>query len=64
MRGFNAMVGGISKLGRYIMEAMEVMGNNVVMKIGRNGSNLSNHEVTKLKLSHVIINQSIVVIKE
>ena len=29
----------ISKLGRYIMEVMEVMGNNVVMKFGSNGSN-------------------------
>jgi hypothetical protein len=29
----------ISKLGRYIMEVMEVMGNNVVIKFGSNGSN-------------------------
>ncbi len=41
---------------------MTVMGGYVVMKLGSNGSNGSNHELMKLKLSRVIMKQSIVVI--
>ena len=44
------------------MVIMTVMGSNVVMKIGSNGSNWSNHAVMSHKMDHVIMKQSIVVI--
>ena len=44
------------------MVVMVVMGSNVVMKNSSNGSNGSNHKVMDLKMDHVIMNQSIVVI--
>jgi hypothetical protein len=36
------------------------LGSNVVKIIGSHGSNRSNHEFMKLKLSHVIMKQSLV----
>ena len=53
----------ISKLGRWIMVIMVVMGINVVMKIGSNGSNWSNHVVMSHRMDHGIMKQSIVVIR-
>jgi hypothetical protein len=44
------------------MVVMGVIGNNAVTKFGSNGINVSNHEVIKLKLIHVIMKKSIVVL--
>ena len=44
------------------MVVMVVMVSNVVMKNSSNISNGSNHKVMDLKMDHVIMNQSIVVI--
>ena len=44
------------------MVLMVVMVSNVVMKNSSNGSNGSNHKVLDLKMDHVIMKQSIVVI--
>ncbi len=38
------------------------MGSNVVMKIGSDGSNRSNHGLMKLKLSQIRMKQTIAVI--
>ena len=40
-----------------------VIGSNVVMKISSHGSDGSNHEVMNLKVDHVIMKQSIVLIR-
>ena len=53
---------GICKLGSKVMVVMVVMVSNVVMKNSSNGSNGSNHKVMDLKMDHVIMNQSFVVI--
>ena len=52
----------ICKLGRKVMVVMVVMVSNGVMKNSSNGSNGSNHKLMDLKMDHVIMNQSIVVI--
>ena len=44
------------------MVVMVVMVSNVVMKNSSNCSNGSNHKLMDLKMDHVIMNQSIVVI--
>ena len=44
------------------MVVMVVMVSNGVMKNSSNGSNGSNHKVMDLKMDHVIMNQSFVVI--
>ena len=44
------------------MVVMTVMGSNVVMKNSSNGSYGSNQKVMDLKMDHVIMKQSIVVI--
>ena len=54
---------GISKLGRKAMVVMVVMGSNVVMKNSSNGSYGSNHKVMDRKMDHVIMKQSILVMK-
>ena len=53
----------ISKLGRKVMVVMVVMGSNVLMKNSSNGSNGSNHKVMDLKMDHIIMKQSLVVIR-
>ena len=52
----------ICKLGRKVMVVMVVMVSNGVMKNSSNGSNGSNHKLMDLKMDHVIMKQSIVVI--
>jgi hypothetical protein len=52
----------ICKLGRKVMVVMVVMVSNVVMKNSSDGSNGSNHKLMDLKMDHVIMKQSFVVI--
>ena len=52
----------ICKLGRKVMVVMVVMVSNAVMKNSSNGSNGGNHKVMDLKMDHVMMKQSIVVI--